>query len=114
MFNIDELNALKEIISGLSSAGIYGFVAYVGYQLIKLLAILFVAWKVICKGFDLIKSICLAPVSKDEYNVLLNSARDSDDRLNRDLAKSKAECERVKHMYKILKEAKEGADNESV
>lgn len=90
---IDELELLKGIVADLTNAGIWALVAYIGYQLAKIIltlwAILFVVVRIVNKIFDHLK----ASITKAEA-----------DALEEENHKLKMEVERTKHMYVLLKE----------
>ena len=111
---IDEITLIKEMLGDLTGVGIWGFVAYLSYGLIKFLSAwgiaLYILNRLITEGFDYIK----CPVTKDEYARVVQAK----DRLSSEITGNHAshaakvtaldsELERVKHMYKILKEAQE-------
>jgi hypothetical protein len=94
---IDELEIIKAMLGDLTSVGIWGFVAYICYSLIKLGMMYAVIVWAISKALYLIQILGIAPCSKGEYDDLL--------RKNNDLS---LQVDTVKHQYKVLKEAKDG------
>lgn len=111
---IDELNLVKEIVSGLSTAGIWGFLAYLLSGLTKTLTIwgslLYIANKALVLGFQHFK----APLSKEEQREL---QKKHDELLSNSVAiiaagdadkvKLRSEVQEVQHLYKLLKESAE-------
>ena len=115
---IDELAILKDIVIELTNAGGYALFSYIAFQLVKLIVLYWpIYWiinKLVSCGFEFLKS----PISKEEAN---NAIQDRNNTLakmqdlktehSNEYHRMKREIEDVKHMYKVLKEAKD--DNSS-
>lgn len=121
---IDELKILQEIIGDLSGLGGWLVGAYLSYKLILMGALLY-AFKFVISA---VVSYAKADITREEANLILSGAEKAELRLKgidatheaemtrKDadhfaaIAKVNTEIERVKHMYKILKESKGGKD----
>lgn len=106
---IDELELIKSIIEQLSGAGLWLWLVYVGYLLvIKALTILGVLWLV--KYMVDAVSTLLTPgiTKKDADKIIFLRDRQQADHYAQ-VQKLKADIDKIKHQYKILKESK---DNE--
>lgn len=93
---IEELEIIKGIVGDITGVGIWGFVGYIVYSLVKtVIAWGVLAWlvnKLIVGIFEVVR----CPVTKTQY-----------DDIQRERDEAKRESERVKHAYRILKEKQE-------
>lgn len=93
---IEELKIIQEIFGDLTGLGVWGIVAWFSYNILCGMAWLYGILKVL----DLVKWCFLTGERKD--------AASSEAAIDRD--RYRREAEEVKHMYKLLKEAKESKD----
>lgn len=101
---IEELRIVQEIFGDLTSVGIWAIVAYFVYKLSIVAAWLCGAWL----GYKVVEKIYFSIVSvTDKARDDAETLRQKNISLNVQVAEKTAEVERVKHMYKLLKEAKD-------
>lgn len=100
---IDELRIVQEIFGDLTSVGIWAIVAYFVYKLSIVAAWLCGAWL----AYKMTEKIYLSVSSAtDKARSESESLREKNINLTVQIAEKAAEVERVKHMYKLLKDAK--------
>ena len=109
---IDELELIKQILGDLSGVGIWGFMAFLGYSLSKTILVwggfFYIINKAIVFVFeylkaDVTKAECQA-VAKEAHDIRTNKERGEADHYA-EVTRLKADVEKVKHLYKILKES---------
>lgn len=103
---IDELELIKSIITELSGAGLGFGLAYVGYLLIvKIMTIGGFLWglKYIA---DVVNGLLTSGITKKQADKIQLDCDKKDAEHYAEVTKLKSEVEKVKHQYKIMKEAK--------
>lgn len=100
---IEELEILKTIIGDLSNVGMNGVIAYIAYKLVKLLIIVGAFCYAVQKTYQYFINPDHSEHVKKLNKQVLSLEKDKDVLSH----KHKMEIEDMKHMYKILKEAKE-------
>ena len=104
---IEELEILKGIVGDLSGVSIWLMAGYIIMRLSIVLAWVYTAKLVI----QSLKGVFMADITKQQYRLI----DDENHSIKRDMqevkANAKMEVEQVKHLYKILKEAKGSKDD---
>jgi hypothetical protein len=103
----EELTLLKEIVGDLSSVG--GWIAggWIIYKVLVNMTLIIGGGWLVKTVAQMIANHCKAGISKSEGDCLQSENRRLKSELDSAQTKWKSEIERVKHMYKILKEKKE-------
>lgn len=100
---IEELRILQEIIGDLSGLGAWLVGAYIGYKVLLLAVLTYIANLVI----KAISAFLKPGITRGEANTIQADMALKDAKHEAQMIEVNSECERVKHMYKILKEAKD-------
>jgi len=106
---VEELNLIREILGDLTGVGIWGFIAFIGYSFLKFTI-------AICAFIYLVNKIIYAltcPVSKADYNKMQDRVDITRSERDKAIADGKMEVDKIKHLYKILKEASEYKEKSS-
>ena len=97
---LDELQLIKEMVGDLSVFGGWAFGGYIAYSLIKMAFTFGGACWLLNKLMILVFDYLKAPVTKSEHE---NTKREMSSLMVR-VSDADRELEKVKHMYKILKD----------
>lgn len=99
----EELQLLKEIVGDLSSVG--GWIAggWILHKFIVSMTLMLGGGYLLFKVAKLVAAYFNSPISKEEAEVISEESL----RLKKRLTESEHETERVKHMYKLLKEKRD-------
>ena len=99
---IDELEILKAIIGDVTGVGIWGIVAWILYKLATAGMILGAFIYAIKMAYALFS----CPITKQAYNKIEDDVITYRRKAEEAETKCRREVENIKHMYKVLKEAK--------
>ena len=106
---IEELQLLRDIFGDLTGFGMYAIGFYIAYKLITFGSVCYLIKFAIEKLFAFFK----ADITKEEADIIRRGAtkaecenKELQATINANCTKHDAELEKIKHMYKILKEAK--------
>jgi len=96
----EDLLLIKDIVNDLSGVGLWIAIGYIAMKIIIQFGWIYLARFLIEKVYLYLS----ADISREEANIIKESARDAERNLEREKHERKMEVEDLKHMYKILKE----------
>jgi hypothetical protein len=106
---IDELRILQEILGDLSGVGLNIVLAYIAFRVFIILAWCWFGYYLSNKAFSFF-TFKREEVIEDFKSQWNRERKDLESKYDREIADKDMQVEKVKHMYKILKEKKECED----